>query len=114
MTNHQATLTGRRKTELVNVGRNDRDDVRMIDRTTQFGNPFKLEKDGGSYTREESVDEYRKWFKNKIKNDPEFREAVENMRGETLGCWCKPKKCHGDVILEYLRGRLDIEGVNSE
>jgi hypothetical protein len=75
--------------------------VTKIDRTTRFGNPFRLEKDGGDYTREESVVAYQNWFYEKLQDD-EFREAVEELRGETLGCWCKPKACHGDVILHYL------------
>jgi hypothetical protein len=81
----------------------------MIDRDTQFGNPFRLEEDGGEYTRGESVEKYENWFKRKIKNDPDFRKAVDDLQGETLGCWCKPKTCHGDVILAYLRGHLEIE-----
>jgi hypothetical protein len=78
-----------------------RDDVRPIDRSSRFGNPFKLEEDGGDHTRQESIAKYRERFEEKIR-DPEFREAVEDLRGETLGCWCKPEDCHGDVILEYL------------
>jgi hypothetical protein len=106
---YQSTLTGEPKTELVNVSRHDKDDVCMIDRGTRFGNPFRLKEDGGDYTRQESVEEYEEWFINKISSDDEFREAVEELRGETLGCWCKPKACHGDVILSYLRGNLDVE-----
>lgn len=81
----------------------------MIDRDTQFGNPFRLEEDGGNYSRKESVDQYETWFKNKIQSNDDFRAAVEELRGETLGCWCKPKSCHGDVILAYLRGNLEVE-----
>ncbi len=106
---YQSTLTGDPKTELVNVSRHGKKDVRMIDRDTKFGNPFRLEEVGGHYTRKESVEAYREWFKEKIRSDPEFRKSVEDLKGETLGCWCKPKQCHGDVILEYLRGQMDIE-----
>ncbi len=106
---YQSTLTGEPKTELVNVSRHGKENVRMIDRDTRFGNPFHLKKDGGDYTRDESVDQYESYFKKKIREDEEFREAVEELRGETLGCWCKPKRCHGDVILAYLRGNLDVE-----
>ncbi len=105
---YQSTLTGERKTELVNVSHYGRDDVCMIDRDTKFGNPFRLDKDGGEYSREESIEAYRKWFVRKIQNDDEFKESVEALRGETLGCWCKPKDCHGDVILAYLRGNLQV------
>lgn len=80
----------------------------MIDRETKFGNPFRLEEDGGKYTREESIEAYREWFVEKIRTDQEFRQAVEDLRGQTLGCWCKPKACHGDVILAYLRNQLEI------
>jgi len=106
---YQSTLTGDPKTELVNVSRYGKEGVTMIDRNTKFGNPFRLKEDGGEYTREESVEAYREWFKEKIRTDPKFRESVEELKGETLGCWCKPKKCHGDVILAYLRGHMDFE-----
>lgn len=115
MDEHQTTLTGdfesdpEFKTEVVNVSDYGREGVRMIDRSTQFGNPFRLQKDGGEYTREGSVERYREYFINKIESDPEFREAVEELRGEKLGCWCKPKACHGDVIRDYLRGHLDVD-----
>jgi len=106
---YQSTLTDDPKTELVNVSQHGRESVRMIDRSTKFGNPYRLKKDGGDYTREESVEAYRDWFRDKIQSDPEFRKSVDELKGETLGCWCKPKKCHGDVILEYLRGQMDLE-----
>lgn len=106
---YQSTLTGEPKTELVNVERHGRENVCMIDRNTKFGNPFRLKKDGGEYTREESVRKYKQWFKKKMKSDPEFKQSVENLRGETLGCWCKPKDCHGDIILAYLRGNLQMD-----
>lgn len=98
-------------TELVNIGDYGREGVTPIDRSSQFGNPFELEKDGGSHTREESIDAYRDWFAQKIGEDPDFREDVEQLRGETLGCWCKPDDCHGDIILEYLAAnRSDAVG----
>jgi len=105
----QSTLLGNPTTEIVNVQKHGKERVTMIDRDTVFGNKFVLEEDGGSYTREESIEKYREWFKEKIKKDPEFRKAVHDLTGEKLGCWCKPKPCHGDVILEYLRGQMEIE-----
>lgn len=64
-----------------------------------FGNPFRIGPDG---TREEVIEKYRAWFKMRIKNDSEFRKRIEELRGKTLGCFCKPLACHGDVIVEYL------------
>lgn len=105
---YQTTLSdaGGNETELVNVSEHGREGVTMIDRSTRFGNPFKMRKDGGEYTREGCVEAYREWFRGELE-DGEFRHAVEQLRGETLGCWCAPKPCHGDVILEYLRGEWD-------
>ena len=70
-----------------------------IDRRSKWGNPFVTEKDGGDYTRDESVELYRGWFYGHIETDEWEPEAL---RGETLGCWCVPKNCHGTVILNYL------------
>lgn len=61
-----------------------------------FGNPFKEE------TRGESIEKYRIYFSERIKSDPEFRYRVRALRGKVLGCFCKPKNCHADTIVEYL------------
>jgi len=111
----QVTLGGEPETTIVNMSRHGRSGVTPVDRSTRFGNPFKMEKDGGEYTREGCVEAYREWFREKVENDPEFRVAVENLRGETLGCWCKPKACHGDVIVDYLRSvEPGMEGSDDE
>jgi len=91
-------------TELVNIRRTPAEQIdEYIDRRSDYGNPFKLKKDGGDYTREESVAAYREWFYSE--NKAELRErAKEELKGKTLGCWCKPKACHGDVIVEFLDG----------
>lgn len=101
---YQTTLMGEPTTDLVNMSSHGRAGATPIDRSTRFGNPFRMKKDGGDYSREGCVEAYREWFHDKIENDPEFRAAVEELRGETLGCWCSPQACHGDVILDYLRG----------
>ena len=72
----------------------------MIDRTTQFGNPFPLSK----YSREESILQYSVWFHRQLEYDPEFLKAVLALKDLTLGCWCKPLACHGDIIVKYLEG----------
>lgn len=100
----QQTLTGEEKTRVVNVTNHGRNGVKMIGRSTKFGNPFKMEKDGGEYTREGCVDTFREWWYSDEQS--ELREQAEQeLSGEILGCYCKPKGCHGDVIAEYLNGR---------
>lgn len=72
----------------------------MIDRTTIFGNPFPLTK----YSREESILQYSVWFHRQLEFDWNFKRKALLLKGKILGCWCKPKACHGDVIVEYLEG----------
>lgn len=54
--------------------------------------------------REAAVAFFERVFKQHIAVDIEFREAVHALEGDRLGCWCKPKACHGDVIARYLNG----------
>jgi len=64
-----------------------------IGRPSKWGNPFKIGKNG---TREEVIIKYRKW----LLSNPELLKQLPELCGKTLGCWCKPKPCHGDVIKE--------------
>lgn len=48
-------------------------------------------------TRSEAIEKYREW----LYAHPEVIElAKKELRGKILGCWCAPKPCHGDVLLE--------------
>jgi hypothetical protein len=67
-----------------------------IGRPGRWGNPFQIT---GNQTREDAIAAYRRW----VASDPHaawVREHVHELRGKTLGCWCSPKPCHGDVLLE--------------
>lgn len=69
-----------------------------------IGNPYQMD-DG--YSREEAVELFRRDFYERIENDERFRRAVEALRGDLLGCWCRREHedepaCHGDVIVAYL------------
>lgn len=64
-----------------------------------FGNPTRL-KPGEE--RGSALENYKKYFYKRIENDPKFKEEVLKLKGKTLGCFCKPKPCHGDIIVEFL------------
>lgn len=64
-----------------------------------IGNPYPE----AEYGRERCIELFREDFHDRLQSDPEFRRAVENLQGEVLGCYCKPRPCHGDVIVEFLR-----------
>jgi hypothetical protein len=88
------------KTRVVNLKTTKMYDA-LIVRGTPFGNPFQIGKDG---TRDEVIEKYREWFHRRL-TDPSFRDRVLALKGKVLACWCKPLKCHGDVIVEYLEGK---------
>ena len=60
-----------------------------------WANPFHLGKDGN---RKEVLAKYRAY----ILSSPELFSRVHELRGKTLGCWCRPKfACHGDILAEF-------------
>lgn len=69
-----------------------------------FGNPFRLMP---GEARGSTLAEYRDYFHKRLESDPEFRERIHALKGKTLGCFCKPNPCHGDVIAEYLNSFED-------
>ncbi|GHV53437.1 hypothetical protein FACS1894181_17240 [Bacteroidia bacterium] len=62
------------------------------------GNPFRLR---AGEDRGATIERYREYFHNRLETDPEFKRRVHELKGRTLGCFCKPYPCHGGVIAEY-------------
>lgn len=63
-----------------------------IGRPSKWGNPFILGRDGD---RLQVVEKYREY----LTAHPELiREAMTELVGKVLGCWCAPQLCHGDVL----------------
>ena len=81
-----------RETTVVNI-RTDEYDV-QIDRTTRWGNPFPI----GKHSRREVIELYKQWISKEIQEGRITREDLNTLRGQRLGCWCKPLSCHGDVL----------------
>lgn len=69
-----------------------------IGRPSKWGNPYS-HKDGTLAqfkvaTREEAVLKYKEY----LIHHPELLRELPKLRNKTLGCWCAPQACHGDVI----------------
>jgi len=79
-------------TTVVNKYRNDYDVY--IGRGSKWGNPFVIGQDG---SRDEVIEKYREW----IITQPQIK-YLEELRGKKLGCFCKPSRCHGDILVELL------------
>jgi hypothetical protein len=41
---------------------------------------------------------YEVYLRERVKCDPEFRSDVASLHGKVLGCFCKPRPCHGDIL----------------
>ena len=61
---------------------------------TKWGNPWA--KDLKKYGRDKVVAMYREH----ILANPELMNQLHELKDKTLGCWCKPEKCHGDILAE--------------
>lgn len=69
-------------------------DVR-IDRQTEWGNPFRLRRED---ERGATIQTYREWLWNEINRGRWTLSELSELSGKTLGCWCAPNPCHGDVL----------------
>lgn len=76
-----------------------------VDRTTKWGNPFKV----AEYTDCRTPSDAVRFFRNWLKISPLGRElavaAKRDLRGKNLACWCaqpkpgEPDLCHAAVLL---------------
>jgi len=67
-----------------------------------FANPYAVGKDG---TREEVIEKFEEDMRGRLEDEKEgqkWRKALMGLKGKTLGCWCKPEPCHGDVLLKLI------------
>lgn len=69
----------------------------LIDRTTQWGNPYKISK---TQTRETVLALYKNWLWGHIQSGTIPTQDIAALHGKTLGCWCAPKPCHGNILAQ--------------
>ena len=81
----------------------------LIDRTTKWGNHLYSHKQGTKAenfvpTREAAVAyHYQALITGRL---PEQMESLHELENKTLGCWCKPKMCHGDNYVNLINWKL--------
>lgn len=68
----------------------------IVDRTSRYGNPYKVGRDVASNA--EAVEMYRRYLDTR----PDLTEQIgANLRGRDLVCFCDlTAPCHADVLLE--------------
>lgn len=64
-----------------------------IGRPSKWGNPYTIGKDGN---RNEVIAKYRTYLLGR----PDLLRDLPTLRNKRLGCWCSPKPCHGNVLME--------------
>ena len=67
--------------------------------SSKWANPFHI----STYKdTKKCLEDYERWIRNKVLMNP-AEYNLEELRGQRLGCWCKPGPCHGDILLKLLR-----------
>lgn len=88
----------RERTRVVNV-RCERADVYIgragHGKDGQWGNPYRLRAGEAS---ELVIERYRSWLWSEIRAGRVPVEELAALSGKSLGCFCKPAACHGDVL----------------
>ena len=41
-------------------------------------------------------------YREKLLTSPLLLSQLHELKDKKLGCWCKPDKCHGDVLVELI------------
>lgn len=85
-----------------------------VGRPTKWGNPWSHKPSAIDptvvlvATREDAVFAYGDWI---LSDDPVAvrtrKEAREELRGKHLMCWCSPKACHADILLDIANSQED-------
>ena len=89
-------------TTLVNLNKEPYDVY--IGRGSKWGCPYTIIKDRPTLakeivdTKEEALSKYKEY----VLASPELMNSLDELYGKVLGCFCKPDKCHGDVLLELI------------
>ncbi len=65
----------------------------FIGKSSKWGSPYQVGWDG---SRQEVLDKYRRW----IQQQPKLLADLPLLRGKVLGCYCAPRPCHGDILIE--------------
>ena len=62
---------------------------------TKWHNPFK--------TKNENITNVLDNYRNHIIETPELINNLFELSAKTLGCWCAPNPCHGNVLIELYK-----------
>jgi hypothetical protein len=59
---------------------------------SKWANPFTVKREADGET---AIASYARW----LRSEPRLADALHELLGLDLVCWCAPLSCHGDVLL---------------
>ena len=77
-----------------------------IGRGSIWGNKFIIGIDG---SRKEVIAQYKADLWKRIKAGEITTAMLKNLHGKKLGCYCKPKNCHGDILVQAVLWAMKLE-----
>lgn len=82
-----------------------------IGRPSKWGNPYSYKEGTAARfkvnTRDEAIDAYYYYITEG--DGKHLLEDLHELKGKVLGCWCKPKRCHGDILVELVKNTKRIK-----
>jgi hypothetical protein len=70
---------------------------------SKWGNPFSVKQFG----RKEALQLYRQWISEG--EGKHLLNDLHELQGKTLGCYCKPHNCHGDILKELFESFIKLK-----
>ena len=67
---------------------------------SKWGNPYKANKNNLNLLKK-CLERYEEH----IRSNPDLFNAVDELEGKELGCWCKPYPCHADILIKLFKER---------
>ena len=68
------------------------DGARFPEEDSLWANPFK---------GEGAIEKFEAYIRDRIHQE-NLLPQLAALKGKNLGCWCKPERCHGDVLLKLI------------
>lgn len=97
------------KKELIKMGYKDLEDWLKNPNNIYIGrnNPYIKGAIGSKYQNKYSVKKYGRdkcleLYEQSLRSNNILMNDIKELKGKTLGCWCHPEKCHGDIIIKIL------------
>ena len=72
-----------------------------IGRPSKWGNPYSHKDDTIAEFKVKDRREAVQKFEEYLLGNEELMKSLNELKGKTLGCWCKPASCHGDILKKY-------------